>query len=401
MLPRFRPQVSLRDVGALLGRRAPDPRAVEKEFAAAMGFAHAVYFPQGRTGITAFLDTLPGKGQVVLSPFNCTAIGAAIGAAGHEPYYVDTEADGFAEDPVAFAEAMKTSRVVAGIAVAAWGHRAHEFRTEMPILYDYALGGLESYRPPLHLGQAVLYSTGWGKPLSSYRGGFLCSDDGGAAERWRAWRAAYCRFSPRATDAVKLAALKAGSHPLIFDWARDWGSKTPWAKGLLGKAGVELGDEAYRIPAAGVLETIRRRLRVRHALRTERMEQVRRYSELLRPLQPEGILLPDSHAPLSHYPLRLNDPKSLQHWLLGRGIFTSTDLFSRLLCDFEAFQGECFIEPVRARSLCSRTLHLPLYFGLTENQQERVARAVVQWGMRAFDLDHRWIERMTHAAHRA
>ncbi len=401
MLPRFRPQVSLRDVGAALGRRAPDPRRLEKEFAAAMGFEHAVYFPQGRTGVAAFLDTLPSKGQVVLSPFNCTALGAAIGASGNQPYYVDTEADGFAEDPVAFRSALQTSRVIAGIAVAAWGSRAHEYTIETPILYDYALGGLESYRPPLRPGQAVLYSTGWGKPLSAYRGGFLCSDDGAAADRWRAWRGAYCRFRPSAKDGVKLGALRVGSHPLVFDWAREWAAKMPWAQGLLGKDGTQLGDEAYRIPTAGVLESIRRRLRIRHALRTERMTQMRRYSGLLRPLQPEGVLLPVAHAPLSHYPLRLNDPKSLQHWLLGRGIFSSTDLFGRLLCDFEAYQGECFIEPVRARALCSRTLHLPLYFGLSEDQQERVARAIVQWGRQAFDLDLKWIERMTHAAHRA
>lgn len=366
-----------------------------------MGFAHAVYFPKGRTGVAAFLDTLPGKGQVVLSPFNCTALGAAIGASGNQPFYVDTEADGFAEDPVAFRAAMETSRVVAGIAVAAWGARPHEYPIDAPVLYDYALGGLEPYRPPLRPGHAVLYSTGWGKPLSAYRGGFLCTDDGVAAERWRAWRSAYCRFRPSAKDGAKLVALVAGTHPLVFDWAREWGAKTPWALSLLGKEGMQLGEDAYRIPAAGVLESIRRRLRVRHALRTERMTQVLRYSELLRPLQPEGVLLPATHSPLSHYPLRLSDPKSLQHWLIGRGIFSSIDLFSRLLCDYEAYQGECFIEPVRARSLCDRTLHLPLYFGLSENQQERIARAIVQWGLRAFDLDRQWIERMTHAAHRA
>ena len=60
------------------------------------------------------------------------------------------------------------------------------------------------------------------------------------------------------------------------------------------------------------------------------------------------------------------------------GFFVSTSLFSELLCDYAWLEGERIAEPLRARDLTRTTFHLPLYRGLSETQQRRVAESLAR-----------------------
>ena len=122
MIPRYRPEISILDIVGTLFSKTGDPREVESRFADARGLENVVWFPYGRMAIKAFLETLPTELKtVVLSPFNCLALGNAICSAGWKPLYVDVGHESFNQDAEQFALAMDRPDVGAGISTSVWG----------------------------------------------------------------------------------------------------------------------------------------------------------------------------------------------------------------------------------------------------------------------------------------
>lgn len=380
MVPRFRPRLRWSDIARSVWGEGCGFSELESQFARSFGFAHAVWFPYARVAVQAYLEELPRRGQVVLSAFNCTALGAAVVAAGQTPAYVDTQSGGYAEDPTRFAEALGASSTVAGIAVAPWGIPAHSYDCAKPILYDYALGTLQPRPRGLKSGDGVVYSLGWGKPLSAYRGGMLCTDETSLATQWRARRdLALVDATPKqnARDVLRLVALRLGFDPLFFGFAAQWAARTPLARALLGteSIGMPADSQAALSPRLWVLA--KRRLGERARLRALRLEQVRTYDALLRNLPEARGALPPLE-PLSHYPLLWEGRDELHTWLARHGIFTSSGLFDRLLCDYAPLRGVTLGGLENARTLTQKTLHLPLFFDLSAQDQERIARYIRQ-----------------------
>lgn len=92
---------------------------LESAFAQSFGYSEVVWFPYARVAQCAFLESSPrSETLTALSPFNGTAAGAAIRAAGKFPLYIDTEVGGYREDRELFEKAMALDTVSAGIAVA-------------------------------------------------------------------------------------------------------------------------------------------------------------------------------------------------------------------------------------------------------------------------------------------
>jgi hypothetical protein len=356
---------------------------LEEVFRRKYGYAHAVWFPYGRVAMQAFLECVGGtKSEVVVSPFNCVAVGNAILSAGAHPVYVDTEEEGFNQDPRQFASALKGPEVKAGIIVSLWGIPPEvpydTLPTETPLLHDYALRSLDFRPAPLRKGDGALYSLNWGKPIPSMRGAFLCTHWEEEAGAWRKWREG--KFRPTSwrdgfSSALlyKMALSNAGFNLSVIL------AKYPKISGRFTGKDAESADRILpkdwnRIPCQGTLEVGLRLLNSSDELAVERHHQVERYHDALAGF--EKLILPPRISWLSHFPIRTPFRESLRRHLFRCGVFTSDQLYAKQLSDFPWLAGRMLNDLPHANRLAQETLHLPLFSGLSDAEQRVVIDSV-------------------------
>jgi dTDP-4-amino-4,6-dideoxygalactose transaminase len=380
MIPRFRPGYSWGQVFAqALGSSSQLALSeLESHFAKRVGAAFCVWFPYGRVAVQAYLEALGKSGGVVLAAFNCLALGSGIRAAGWKPCYVDT-GEGFNQDPEIFLKLL--AQQDAGIVVSQWGIPSDsriEREAKGPLLYDFALRGWETRLPSLRERDAVLFSLGWGKPGGTLRGGILALQNGAFAEALRAWRDRRLEPSHPGREALDLSLLKTAFQPLSFGTFWRLAHRVPAARrlsGLESDGGAVLPKDAYSRLSERLLALSWSRIEEGSPAALERREQLQRYAQLLRGIS-DRVQLPIQEIPLSHYPIRLENRDDVQKRLLARGIFSSSQLFSRLLCDYDGLKDENGASLPRSRELTRQTLHLPLYSGLDGGTQAKIATAL-------------------------
>lgn len=198
MIPRFRPTVGLAEFLAMARVWESDSVARhEALFAQAVGQAHAIAFPYGRTALRLLLETWGLDGAQIICPaYTCVVVPHAIVSAGGHPVFVDCCEDGNMDlDAV---ERAITSRTRAIVATSIFGHavdldRLDALRARHPdiiIIQDCA----HSYtcewrgRPVPAAGHAAIFGCNISKIATSIFGGMVTTDDPSLAEALRAQR---------------------------------------------------------------------------------------------------------------------------------------------------------------------------------------------------------------------
>lgn len=195
MIPRFRPTTGLAEFTALI--RFWERAAVERHelaFAKALGQAHAVAFPYGRTGLRLLLEALELAGSQIICPaYTCVVVPHAIVTAGAEPVFIDSTADGNMD--LDAAERAITPATKALIATSIFGH---------PVDLD-RLAALKAHHPNLLViqdcahsfacewrgrsvqaaGNAAIFGCNISKIATSIFGGMVTSDDAVLVESLR------------------------------------------------------------------------------------------------------------------------------------------------------------------------------------------------------------------------
>jgi dTDP-4-amino-4,6-dideoxygalactose transaminase len=239
------------------------------------------------------------------------------------------------------------------------------------------VGTLQTHFPKLKENDAVLFSTGWGKPLSFMGGGFLCGNNVEAGLAWKEWRD--CRLTPAKSvrkQMESLAILLGGSRK-IFNLTLRAGQ---WrgAQGLLGKNESSLWRAEYNRGLSTICFRLgMKRLGELNKIRLQRKQQVEFYRRNLSG-KISDLCLPEGDH-LSHFSLRTPRRDSLHYFLKQRGIFTSHKLFSQLLSDIPSFKGDIWGDLTYAKKLVDETIHLPLFFSLTEEDQSYICEQVIAW----------------------
>ncbi len=388
MIPRTRPDFDWPDLIHLVLNSHTTVEQFEAQFLKTYQYQEAIWFPSARVAIQTFLLTggqnWKGK-QVAVSPFNCTAIGIAIRSSGFTPYYVDTRVGGFSQDPQKFTEALSQKEVSVGLAIPMWGESIDRFQNpgRKPILFDYALKGLDVTPAPLQERDAAVYSFNLGKPISSFQGGILATNNIELSKTIRAWRNAHIHGATSQLP-ILLSSLKSKIvfHPMLFGaFYRAW----KWSGGS--EQSVDdsqdlLKPEDNRFLPRGALGLGVKRMKLISDYMNERQRQIAIYDSGLSSANnlAKNIKFIQPEPWLSHYPLIVDDRASLKKHLIERQIFTSTIIFDRLLSDFPLFHenGPARIFP-NAKRLTETTLQLPLFHGLNESEQDRVVEAVRDW----------------------
>jgi dTDP-4-amino-4,6-dideoxygalactose transaminase len=381
MIPRFRPNVDWSEICGIFWGKKLCISDFEKAYAEFTGSPEAVWFPSGRLAIMAFLQSADVQGrQVVTAAFNCVALGTAIVRSGWRPLYVDTEVEGYNQNLDEFFEALEHAKASAGILVSQWGmcpEIARLKNRKKPLLYDFALAlPMHEFSLPLET-DGMLISLGWGKPLGFLGGAMLCTRGKESASKWRAWRDSRLEASRPWQEALSLVFLKTVFNPTIFQFFHGFYDRLPISRRLSGQVDVNgnLSFPKHTVASSPRLLNLSwGKIQKELAFKRERQAQIETYFTILSEI-PE-LRLPDRDSVLSHFPIRLKRRDYLRNSLLKLNIFTSDQLFKRLLSDYPALDGEAQSDLRNSRTLTETTLHLPLFVGLNNKTQIRIALGV-------------------------
>lgn len=205
-IPLAKPWIGEEEVGAAAevvrsGWLIQGPRVEEFEerFAAAMGARHAIAVNSGSSALLVALAALGvGRGDEVICPDMSFVSTASAGLfVGARPVFVDIEMRYYTLDPERL-EARITPRTRAIVPVHYAGHSAEmdaileiAARHGVPVLEDAAEAHLARYRGGAYagtLGALGIFSFTPSKPMTTGEGGMIVTNDGELARRCRMFR---------------------------------------------------------------------------------------------------------------------------------------------------------------------------------------------------------------------
>ena len=316
---------------------------LEAEIAVFLGVQHVVALGSGTDALTIGLMALQAEpGEVITTPLSFVATASAIVRAGHTPKFVDVDPDSLCLDPKKVLDAI-TPETRAIIPVHLYGHPMNiswlKHMTTIPIIEDacQAFGGFygPDHDDPAQIGTVgdmgafSLFPT---KPLGCYGdGGFLVTNDS------------------RLADIARILC----NNGCVFQYV------------------AELAGFNSRLDA---IQAAIARVKLPHTSveRLERSYLAQRYHH--------GLLRPDLTRPTPmhghawhQYVIRVESRDALQERLQEHGI-ESVPLYPVPLHRMQPFWSDETL-PVAERA-CETALAIPIFAGMTQEQQERVIEAV-------------------------
>jgi perosamine synthetase len=390
VIPRLRPWYGARELAAILPLGRDPVGAFEQCFAAAMGSAHAVAFPYGRSALHALLSVLDiAEGVVVLPAYTCVVVANAIVHAGCTPRFVDIGNGDVNMDLDALAAALDDDvRVVLATCMHGFPVDANRLRAVVPenctIIMDGALamGTTCAGEPVGRCAHAAIYGLNLGKQLCSLFGGMATTDDADLAAALRRHRDSTYRpanMGRRLWLAAYELAQFVGLWPPVYGFAHWLDRNTPLLSSLTDyydedRIDMPADHRTQMSPLQGRLGVIQcaKHPEITH----RRRERARLYDDALGGI--DGIECQPwvDGASYAQYIIRVQDRDGLVSYLGRQGIEVGT-LFSYVVPEMRAYRElGCEGSWPRARALADQVVNLPNYPGLSLAAVERIATEV-------------------------
>ena len=390
MIPRLRPWYGASELAAILPLGRDPVSAFEGCFASAMGSAHAIAFPYGRSALHALLRVLDIAGGVVVLPaYTCVVVANAIVHAGCTPRFVDIGDGDVNMDPDALGAALDDDvRVVLATCMHGFPVDSDRLRAVVPedctIIMDGALAmGTTCAGEPIGRGShATIYGLNLGKQLCSLFGGMATTDDANLAAALRRHRDSTYRSASmgrRLWLAAYELAQFVGLWPPVYGFAHWLDRHTS----LLSSLTDYYDEDRIDMPAdhRTQMAPLQGRLGVIQCAKLpevtrRRRERARLYDEALRGVDGIECQPAVEGASYAQYIIRVRDRDGLVTYLARRGIEVGT-LFSYVVPEMRAYQQlGCEGSWPRARALADRVVNLPNHPGLSLAATERIATQV-------------------------
>ncbi|HEU5301223.1 MAG TPA: DegT/DnrJ/EryC1/StrS family aminotransferase [Acidimicrobiia bacterium] len=176
---------------AWLTNHGPIERELEERLREVLGTRHCIPVASATTGLMVALKALVSEGEVLMPSFTFPAAAHAARFVGLRPVFCDIEPDGHqvAPDDVA---ASVGDRTAALIGVHIWGRACDTLALERamgarPVVYDaaHAFGAQHRGRPVGSNGRCEVFSFHATKVLNAFEGGCIATDDDDLAAELR------------------------------------------------------------------------------------------------------------------------------------------------------------------------------------------------------------------------
>jgi dTDP-4-amino-4,6-dideoxygalactose transaminase len=394
-IPRYRPDVSLRAVTAVLTKAFFETngrlraREFEVKFADYIGVPHALYAPSGRMALYLLLKhlRLPEKSQIILSSFTYWAVPSIISFLGLEPVFIDIDPETCNMD-VAQIRRHITSSTKAIVATHLYGLPC--FLDEIKAVADehnlivvedcvQACGAEYKGRKAGSWGDAAYFSFGITKNMPLLGGGMVTVSDDSLADSIRGEADTYthCGKKDIVLKSIEAVALAVCTQPYFFSFilfplislARCFNSD------FVGKIFDENGGLFNELPkeyftlispaiqadmALAQLADLDARNNKRIKIALQLRAKLKEFTNLSLPPPPND----SAKNIFTKFPIRCADRDSLIKDLLARGIDATSGYM-------KAHGADCPYSAALEQSI----VHIPMYSHLNERDVSRIDRA--------------------------
>lgn len=334
-----------------LSNSGPFHNQLELELCKFLNVDHISLFNNGTSALTASLQALDLKGEVITTPFSFLATTHSLLWNQLTPVFVDTNKSGFNLDPTEVEKAI-TKNTSAILAVHCYGHPCQTIKLQsladkfnLKLVYDAAhCFGVEWYGESLlKAGDLSVLSFHATKVFNTFEGGAIV-----------------CH-----SEAMKqqLDSLKS------FGMSQDGNADYIGINGKLNEASAALG--------LAQLKYQKDRAQKSQSLDVIYREQLANIKGLTVPAPPEGL-----HHNYSYFPVLITEDSSvsrdqLLQFLTENKVFAKK-YFSPLLPDLRAYKGRFQQQGdlPNARKLSQSILCLPIYPDLEKSEVERITKLI-------------------------
>jgi perosamine synthetase len=392
MIPRFKPAIHARELGAALSAGSPVD-GFERDFSTAFGAREGIAFNSGRGALFALCKALGLAGaEVVMPAYTCSVVAYAVSVSGNTPVFVDAEARAYNMD-LEQLEAAITPRTAMVIPTHLFGYPAdvdrirdvvnragERYGRKIWIVQDcaHAFGARWRGRRISEAGDIALFGLGISKMMTAIFGGVLTTNDSEVAARVRAWRDTNSPVPPVSAElahrAYLLAAVAAFSAPFygFVRWLQD---ETQLLDGMTKAYHM---DGIIRLPPdathrmAGIDARVGREQLTRYqAFEDRRREHARAYRQAL--ALPDDWRMPADvdGATYSHFPIEVEDREATLRQFLRAGIQLGRLIEYSVphLAEYGAASPQQFPNSWRHSR---HTINLPVHPDLTDSERARI-----------------------------
>lgn len=380
----------------------------ENRFRVAFGAGTAVALPFARIALFAILEALdlPPGSEVITTPVTISDMTNMILLSGHKPVFVDLAPRTGNMDPVRFAEAVTPlTRVVLvthlnGIPADMDAITAIARKHGIVVLEDgsQSIGARYRDQPVGLLGDAGFFSISTLKPISTFNGGMVVTNDRFLGERVRAFADNLPRRSIASllSPALKELGMTALLNRRVFSWllfpvVRSVDRSFPDLLDWLQHLNLDRDDN----PVVARRDRMPDKLLVRYsdfqaAVGLQGFHQFDRetnrrnalgmllHRELESHSVPGVLRIPEGAWPVFwRYPIWVDDPPSFKTFLMDR--YVDTTVTGLACCSREPGFEDVSRDTPEAFRFMDRMIFLPLHSRMSEEQVRYVARVVLEY----------------------
>lgn len=389
MIPRFKADIGLSDMVALLPRGGDAVTAFEKAFAQLAGQREAVAFPYGRTAQMMILKALglkeKNKTEIICPSYTCVVVAHAIAVSGLTPVFVDVAVGGYNMD-WELAEKATTAKTGALIATSVFGEPVdlaaleayHKRHPDVVILQD---GAHSFFAADVHKeGFAAFYGLNISKIITSIFGGMVTTDDTAFAAKLREERAR--NLTPPGLQKSLMRSLYLMAAYIAFlppvyglvNWLERQGFLDRFAR-YYDPAKIDMPADALTAMSAVEARVGLLQCRRYGAIVAHRRKLARIYLDGLR--DAKNIQLPEDKpgATWSHFTVRTPKARAIIETARRHGVQLG-ELIEYDIADMPVYKSAAYFGELRARAYVGNVINLPVHVGVSEADARRIITMV-------------------------
>lgn len=393
MIPRLRPCYKYIEVAtALFMQKDNSVKRYEKCFAERFGQRFAVAFPYGRSAFHTLLCSLGfHDAEVVLPAYTCIVVPHAVLLSNNRPRFVDCESNHFNVSARKLEERLTPDTKVViptpifGFPVDRKGYASviKRISPEALVIYDCAQafgvqddGGFQ-YRD----ADAVIFSTGIGKQMTSLYGGMLLTNREDIYRTVRQYRDKEYRergYWESLSLLIYAIAIKISFERWMVRWI-DYAEKNTnllyrYTDYYYGKDTVGFPVDSKIAMGAYQAEVGLRQLKMYERTVHRRQKIAKIYDHILSN-SGVSIFRAESGATYSHYPVLVADKDVVTEGMRSKKIQVG-ELIDYSCPEMPMYAPYCDMDFPNSRYFSKHILNLPNWFGITDEEVQYVGKAV-------------------------
>jgi len=393
MIPKLRPFVDHKELLSAIRTSRESITTFEERFAKTFKAKHALSFQYGRSAILSCLKAQGVKDAEVLMPaYTCVVVPNCVVASGNAPRFVDIDSKGFNMDMEKVALTKNTKAVIPTnlfgypCDIEALNDRLKGKLEGQLIIQDCALAYgtkvLGKERLIANEGDAAIYAMGIGKPMTTFDGGMLTTDDYTLYQKTKEYRDANFSSYPFLGSVMKAGKILAelmATRNLAYSFT--YGA---WKHGLLDWRTKYYSEDEITMPknhdqlfSSLQAEIGKAQLKKIPEITERRRSIAAYYDRRLKDVQ--GITLPPlmKEATYSHYVPRVADRNAFAERMAERGIHVG-HLFEYAIPYMKPYAGYKDKEYPFSLACANEVVNLPNYPGLRKKDMAKIADAAIE-----------------------